>query len=309
MADYYETLGVKKGASEDEIKKSYRKLAMKFHPDRNPGNKTAEEKFKKISEAYAVLSDTEKRRQYDTFGDQKFHQNFSQEDIFRGADFRNIFTDAGFDGSDIFSRIFGAGFAGGGFGGQGFGGQGFGGRGGFGGVPTKGQDIEYPITISFQDAFKGAERHLAFSLSDGSSRDLTIKIPAGVADGGRLRVAGKGVGSPHGGAPGDLYVVVTVSSHPHFTRSGSDIDGKLKLKLSEALRGCSKDVDTLDGTKKIKVPAAVKPGTKIRLKNLGFPVPGKSVRGDFFAVVEYDVPESLSEHQIVAVEKLAEAGL
>jgi curved DNA-binding protein len=106
-----------------------------------------------------------------------------------------------------------------------------------------------------------------------------------------------------------LYVVVTVSSHPHFTRSGSDIDGKLKLKLSEALRGCSKDVDTLDGTKKIKVPASVKPGTKIRLKNLGFPVPGKSVRGDFFAVVEYDVPESLSEHQIVAVEKLAEAGL
>lgn len=299
MADYYDTLGIKKGATEDEIKKSYRKLAMKFHPDRNPGNKTAEEKFKKISEAYAVLSDPEKKRQYDMFGDQKFHQNFSQEDIFRGADFRNIFTDAGFDGSDIFSRIFGGGF----------GGQGFSGRGGFGGPPQKGQDVEYPLTVSFQEAFRGAERHLNFSLSDGSSRDLTIKVPAGVADGGKLRVSGKGATSPYGGPPGDLYVVVTVAAHPQFSRAGHDIDGRLKLKLSEALRGCSKEVETLDGSKKIKIPAGVKPGTKIRLKSLGFPVPGKAIRGDFFAVVEYEVPENLNAEQIQAVESLAEVGL
>ncbi|MEI6832740.1 MAG: J domain-containing protein [bacterium] len=304
MADYYETLGIKKGASEDEIKKSYRKLAMKFHPDRNPGNKTAEENFKKISEAYAVLSDSEKRRQYDMFGDQKFHQNFSQEDIFRGADFRNIFSDAGVDGSDIFSRIFGAGF-----GGAGFGGQGFGGRGGFGGPPPRGQDIEYPLTISFQEAYNGAERHLNFSLSDGSTRDLTIKIPAGVSDGGKLRVAGKGVASPMGGAPGDLFVVVSVAQHPLFVRSGQDIEGKLRLKLSEALKGCSKEVETFDGNKKIKIPAGVKPGTRIRLKNLGFPLPGKSLRGDFFAVIEYEVPENLSPTQMLAIDHLAEVGL
>jgi curved DNA-binding protein len=277
---------------------------MKFHPDRNPGNKAAEEKFKKISEAYAVLSDTEKRRQYDMFGDQKFHQNFSQEDIFRGADFRNIFSDAGFDGSDIFSRIFGAGF-----GGAGFGGQGFGGRGGFGGAPPRGQDIEYPLTISFQEAYNGAERHLNFSLSDGSSRDLTIKIPAGVSEGGKLRIAGKGVASALGGAPGDLYIVVSVAQHPVFTRNGPDIDGKLRLKLSEALKGCSKDVETLEGSKKIKIPAGVKPGTKIRLRNLGFPVPGKSIRGDFFAVIEYEVPENLSPNQLLAIDRLAEVGL
>lgn len=305
MADYYETLGIKKGASEDEIKKSYRKLAMKFHPDRNPGNKTAEDKFKKISEAYAVLSDSEKRRQYDMFGDQKFHQNFSQEDIFRGADFRNIFTDAGFDGSDIFSRIFGSGFGGQGFGGQGFGG----GRGGFHHQPVKGQDIEYPLTISFQEAFKGADRNVNFSLTDGSSRDLTIKVPAGVSDGGKLRVAGKGIPSPHGGPAGDLYVLISVATHPTFSRSGHDIEGKLRLKLSEALKGCSKDVETMDGPKKIKVPASVKPGTKIRLKNLGFPMPGKALRGDFFVVVEYEVPESLSANQLAAVEHLAEVGL
>lgn len=299
MADYYDTLGIKKGASEDEIKKSYRKLAMKFHPDRNPGNKTAEDKFKKISEAYAVLSDSEKRRQYDMFGDQKFHQNFSQEDIFRGADFRNIFTDASFDGSDIFSRIFGSGF----------GGQGFGGRGGFHQQPVKGQDIEYPLTISFQEAFRGADRNVNFSLTDGSSRDLTIKIPAGVSDGGKLRVAGKGIPSSHGGPPGDLYVLISIATHPTFSRSGSDIEGKIRLKLSEALRGCSKDVETMDGPKKIKVPAGVKPGTKIRLKNLGFPMPGKSLRGDFFVVVEYEVPESLDANQRTAVDHLAEVGL
>lgn len=300
MADYYELLGVKKSASDDEIKKSYRKLAMKYHPDRNPGNKQAEDKFKQISEAYAVLTDSEKRRQYDMFGDQKFHQNFSQEDIFRGADFRNIFTDAGFDGADIFSRIFGAGF--GGFGGA----QG---RGGFGGGPVKGQDLEYPITISFHDAFSGADRHISFRTNDGTSRELTIKVPAGVREGGKLRVAGKGANSPYGGPAGDLYVVVSVAPHPAYSRVGDDIERKISLRLSDALLGCSKDVETMDGTKKVKIPAGVKPGTKIRLKGLGFPLPGKSIRGDFFAVVDYEVPEKLSSKQMDLVRSLAEAGL
>lgn len=300
MADYYELLGVKKSASDDEIKKSYRKLAMKYHPDRNPGNKQAEDKFKQISEAYAVLTDSEKRRQYDMFGDQKFHQNFSQEDIFRGADFRNIFTDAGFDGADIFSRIFGAGF--GGFGGA----QG---RGGFGGGPVKGQDLEYPITISFHDAFSGADRHISFRTNDGTSRELTIKVPAGVREGGKLRVAGKGANSPYGGPAGDLYVVVSVAPHPAYSRVGDDIERMISLRLSDALLGCSKDVETMDGTKKVKIPAGVKPGTKIRLKGLGFPLPGKSMRGDFFAVVDYEVPEKLSSKQMDLVRSLAEAGL
>jgi curved DNA-binding protein len=295
MADYYEALGVKKDATDDQIKKSYRALAKKFHPDRNPNNKSAEDKFKSISEAYAVLSDAEKRKQYDAYGDQKFHQNYSQEDIFRGADFRNTFTDAGFDGSDIFSRIFG----------QGFGGGGGGGRGG----PMKGQDVEYPATVAFMDAFTGAERHISFRLSDGTSRDLTIKIPAGIRDGGKLRVAGKGGTSQYGGPPGDLFVVISVAPHPQFTRQGDDVEGRFPLKLSEALLGCAKDLETMDGAKRIKVPAGVKPGTRIRLKNLGFPVPGKSFRGDFYAVVEYEIPDTLNTAQMDVVHSLAEAGL
>jgi curved DNA-binding protein len=301
MADYYELLGVQKSASDDEIKKSYRKLAMKYHPDRNPGDKKAEDQFKKISEAYAVLSDTEKRRQYDTFGDQRFHQNFSQDDIFRGGDFRNIFTDVGFDAGDIFSRIFGGGFAGGtGRGGY----QGFG-----GGQNMKGQDLEYPLTVSFHDAFNGSERHIQFRVSDGTTRDLTVKIPPGVRDGGKLRIAGKGSASPFGGQPGDLYIAVEVAKHPQFARVGDDIEGKISLKISEALLGCSKEVSTLDGAKKIKVPGGVKPGTKIRLKNLGFPQPGKGIRGDFYAVVEYDVPDSLSSKQMDLINAMADAGL
>lgn len=300
MADYYKVLGVQKGASDDEIKKSYRKLAMKFHPDRNPGDKAAEDQFKTISEAYAVLSDQDKRKQYDAYGDTRFHQQYSQEDIFRGADFNNIFGDAGFDASDIFSRIFGAGFAGGGRGGFG---------GGFGGGPQKGQDLEYPITIGFQEAYSGAERQVAFRLNDGSSRDLTVRIPAGIRDGGRLRVAGKGAPSMSGGTPGDLYVVVSVAPHPQYQRVGDDLEGKLPLKLSEALLGSSKEVTTLEGNKRIKIPAGVKPGTKIRLKGLGFHVPGKKIRGDFFAVVEYEIPENFTSDQQRAISSLAEAGL
>jgi curved DNA-binding protein len=298
MADYYKTLGVEKGATEDQIKSSYRKLAMKYHPDRNPGDKAAEEQFKTISEAYAVLSDSEKRKNYDKFGDKQFHQHFSQEDIFRGADFHNIFGDAGFDASDIFGRIFGGGFGGG-----------FGGRGGFGGGPQKGQDIEYPLTVAFQEAYGGAEKHISFRLSDGTTREMTIKVPAGVREGGRLRISGKGAVSQSGGPAGDLYVVISVASHPTFERVGDNIEGKLPLKISEALLGCSKEVETLDGRKKIKVPAGVKPGTKIRLKELGFAIPGKKSKGDFYAVVEYDIPSAITPAQQDLIQALASQGL
>ncbi|MCX6118152.1 MAG: J domain-containing protein, partial [Proteobacteria bacterium] len=290
-------LEVEKGANEDTIKKSYRKLAMKYHPDRNPGDKAAEDKFKKISEAYAVLSDAEKRKQYDAYGDSRFHQQYSQEDIFRGADFGNVFRDAGFDPGDIFSRIFGGSF-GGGFGG------------GFGGQNQKGQDLEYPISIGFNDAYHGVEKHISFKLTDGSTRDFTLKIPSGVRDGGKLRIQGKGAGSQFpGGRPGDLYVIVTVLNHHLYTRNGDDIEGKLQLKLSEALLGTSKDVETLEGPKKIKVPSGVKPGTRIRLKELGFPVPGQKRRGDFYAIVEYTIPPEFTPKQQELIASLAESGL
>lgn len=302
MANYYDILGVPKGAGDDEIKKAYRKLAMQHHPDRNQGNKEAEEKFKQISEAYAVLSDPAKKKQYEAFGDQKFHQQYSSEDIFRGADFASIFQEFGMGGGGgggDFSKVFG----------NMFGGRAGGGRGGFGG-PTKGQDVEYDLPIGFMEAYDGGDRKLSFRLSDGSKREFTLKIPAGVRTGGRLKVVGKGAPSAMGGQDGDLFVVLTVGEHPLYLRDDEDIMVKVPLRLTEALLGCGRDVETPAGSKRIKIPEGVKPGTKIRLKGLGFPTaPGATTRGDLYAVVEYELPTRLSDEQRKLVESLAEAGM
>lgn len=305
MADYYKTLGVERGASDDDIKKSYRKLALKYHPDRNKGDKAAEEKFKEISEAYAVLSDDAKRKQYDAFGDAKFHQNYSREDIFRNADFGSVFKDFEMGGmGDIFGRIFGG--MGGGMGGGGFGFDMGGGRArGFGGAAPKGQDVEYPVDISFHEAFHGGERQVSYRLSDGSQHSIKVRIPKGAKDGARLRVGGKGATSPYGGPTGDLIIILKVASDPRFRREGDDIEAPVGLKISEALLGTSRDVETMDGFKKIKIPPGVKVGTKVRLKGLGFPVAGReSERGDFYVVVAIEVPTQLTPDQKKAVEAL-----
>lgn len=335
MADYYKELGVDKGTSDDEIKKAYRKLALKHHPDRNPGNKAAEDKFKAISEAYAVLSDPAKRKQYDMVGDAKFHQAYSSEDIFRGTDFSQVFRDFNMaGGEDIFSRIFSGGFSGAGAGGRGrgrgfgggpggmggFGGGGggpFGGQGGFdpfagagGGGSPAGQDVEYPLQISFLDSWRGCERQISFRLGDGSKRDFRMKIPAGVKDGGKLRVPGKGVASSYGGPPGDVHVIIQISPNAQFERVADDIHTKVKIKLSTAFLGGSAEVETPEGSKTVKVPAGVQPGTKLRLKELGFPYPGKSnARGDLYAILEVEIPKTLTPDQEQAVKALQEAGL
>ncbi|MCX6130917.1 MAG: DnaJ domain-containing protein [Proteobacteria bacterium] len=294
MQNYYEILGVPKTANEAEIKKAYRKLAMEFHPDRNQGDKAAEEKFKKINEAYAVLSDEPKRKQYDTYGDQRFHQQYSSEDIFRGTDFGSIFEEMGLGGrASFFSNIFG----GGGRAGPG---------GGFG--PQKGQDVEYPLSIGFMEAFSGAERRISFSLSDGTSRELTVRIPKGVRSGAKLRISGRGAASRSGGIPGDLFVILNVAEHPEFRRVDDDIEVTLPLKVSEAFLGASKSVNTPSGPRKIKVPAGVKLGTKIRLKGLGF-TDSQGQEHDLFAVVDIEIARDLSDVQLKAIESLAEAGL
>ena len=224
MKDYYEILGLTKGASKDEIKKAYRKLALKYHPDRNAGDSESEKRFKEISEAYAVLSDDQKKQQYDMFGNQGFHQRYSSEDIFRGTDFSKIFSefDLGGGGSDIFSKIFGN-MGGGGFAGQ---------RG-----PARGQDVEYPVKVGFDEIYHGSERQINFRLSDGSERNLKVKIPAGIKDGGKLRLAGKGAPSPNGGPAGDLYVKVEMAPHYKYRRMDQDIEVDAEIKVSESLLG------------------------------------------------------------------------
>ncbi len=310
--NYYETLGVAKTASDADIKKAFRKLALQYHPDRNPDNKEAEEKFKQVNEAYAVLSDKSKRQQYDQFGDSRFHQQYSTEDIFRGTDFASIFDELGLGGAGgFFARMFTNGA--GGYGGYstayedvshaGYRGQ----RGGRRTAMPKGQDVEYPQTISFDEAYRGGERRISFSLSDGSTRDLTVKIPAGIKDGAKLRVAGRGVAGP--GGDGDLYVVVTVAPHPLYKRVEQNIEVRTELSFSEAALGGATEVSTPQGPKRIKIPAGIKSGTRVRLKGLGFPAHGTQAQGDLYAVIEIQVPAQLTDEQRELIEKLRASGL
>jgi curved DNA-binding protein len=269
---------------------------VKYHPDKNPGDKEAEERFKEINEAYAVLSDPQKKAQYDQFGSTGFHQRYSQEDIFRGFDVGDIFKDAGFGTDDIFSRIFGGGY-------QQRGGFGFG-----GGRRSKGEDYSLELTVSFREAFTGCEKRVAYT-RNGQREELSVKVPAGVDTGARLRVQGKGAPGSGGGPAGDLYLDITVGRDPQFDREGDDIVVERLLRFSEAALGTSLEVPTLEGTKRIKVPAGIQPGTKIRLKGMGFPRMGKGGKGDLFVRVSIQVPEQLSGPQRELLEQLAGKGL
>lgn len=294
--DYYEVLGVAKDASADDIKKSFRKLAVKYHPDRNQGDTTAEEKFKEINEAYAVLSDVEKRKKYDTFGSSDFHQQYSQEDIFRNFDFSGTFKDMGMGGNeDIFSRLFGGAFR-------------RGGGASFRRPPQRGGDLSLEVTVAFREAANGAEKLVAFR-RNGTREELKVKIPAGVDNGSRIRIGGKGSDGENGGPNGDLFLEVKVTPDPVFTRDGGDLFVERTIRFSEACLGVSLEVPTLEDPKRIKVPAGIQPGTKIRLKGCGIKALGSNAKGDLFVKIGIHVPEELDNSQKKRVEELAKAGL
>lgn len=297
--DYYKALGVDKKASPDDIKKAFRKLAVKYHPDRNPNDKGAEDKFKEINEAYAVLSDPKKKEEYDTYGSSGFHKQYSQEDIFRGFDFGNAYKDMGAGGSDdIFSRLFGGAFGGG---------RGAG-RGGFRAGPQKGGDLEMEIDVSFRDAVAGAERAVAFR-RNGVREELRVKVPAGVDNGSKIRISGKGSQGEGGGPDGDLYLIIRVLPDPVFTRDGGDLQVDRPIPFSAACLGTSLDVPTLEGDKRIKVPAGIQPGTKIRLKGFGVKPLGSNTKGDLYVKISLHVPEALNAEQQRLVEELAQKGM
>lgn len=292
--DYYAILGVAKTATAEEIKKAYRKLALKYHPDKNPGDTKAEERFKEISEAYAVLSDAGKRKQYDQFGDAGFHQRFSQEEIFRNADFGSIFREFGL-GDDLFGNLFG----------------GLGGRTGFHTgrrAPVKGQDYMMKISIPFRLAVQGGERRIDFR-SDRGVEQLQVRIPVGVEAGQRLRVSGKGGPAPAGGQPGDLFLEIDVEQDSQFSREGDDLQVRVEIPFSGACLGTSVDVPTLEGSKRVKVRAGTPSGGKIRLKGYGCPARGGHGRGDLYAIVEVQVPKTLTDKQRRLLEKLADEDL
>jgi curved DNA-binding protein len=309
--DYYQILGVNKSASQAEIKKAYRKLAQKYHPDQAKGDKkAAEEQFKKISEAYAVLSNPEKRKDYDTYGSQAFRAKFSQEDIFRGFDFSDIF-DLGIS-EGFFSRIFG-----------GAGRGGVGGRGGRSRVfqfghdpfktgaaqPGKGEDLQVEVPITLHEMAFGADKLISFN-RNGQVERVTVKIPPGTLPGKRLRVAEKGRPSPFGGPPGDLYVRLKEVEHPVFKREGSDLYVDRRIKFSESALGTKVTVPTLDGkTMSLKVPPGTASHTRMRLKNYGLPHAHGKGRGDQFVRIIVDVPASLTKKQKAILEDLAKEGL
>ena len=342
LKDPYKTLGVDRKASDEEVKKAYRKLARQYHPDRNQGDKSAEERFKEVQEAYSILSDPEKRKAYDSGG------GIFDPGAFRGG--------GGFGGvGDILSDLFGGAT---------------GGRGpGRGPRPERGRDLETEVHISFDQAMEGAQIPVSvplsapcttchgtgarpgsqptvcsrcqgrgveaesqglFSISQpcrqcggtgteikdpcptcgGSGRTRQVKryrvnIPAGVRDGSRVRLAGKGEAGPRGGPPGDLYVVTRVTESPIFTRKGDHLEVEIPITIPEAIRGATIEVPTLSGTKRIRVPPGTQHGTVQRLRGEGPPKLNGRGRGDIHYRLAIDVPRSLSREQREVVDELA----
>ncbi len=305
--EYYKILGVEKTASADEIKKAYRKLAVKYHPDKNPGDKAAEAKFKEVSEAYAVLSDEKKRKEYDMYGAAGFQQRYSQEDIFRNFDLNDILGQFGFgSGGGRTSFRFGGGSpfdffsqAGGGCGGGGCRTQ----------QAAKGEDQTYELAVTLDEVLHGAEKTVSLRRS-GATENVSVKVPKGIESGKRLRLSGKGAPSPHGGQPGDLYLKVTVLPHEQFSRDGDNLIMEKKIAFSEACLGGTVEITSLDGKVfKIKAPAGVQPEAKLRIKGQGLPSGPIGERGDLYVKMLAQVPKQLTSEQERLIKELAHTGL
>jgi curved DNA-binding protein len=299
--DYYKTLGVPRDASEEDLKKAFRKLARQYHPDTATDKKRAEEKFKEINEAYEVLGDKDKRKRYDELGpDWEHGPQFRPPPGGAGGGFRRAAGARGgsaeydFGGttgfSDFFEHFFGS---------QGR--TGMGGAGGFpGGVewggeeagPAQGNDLQSDLLVTLEEASNGAERLLSFrrnGAGKSATETLKVRIPAGVSDGQRIRVAGKGEPAPRGGEPGDLYLNVRLQKHPDFRVEGADLYYDLELAPWEAALGAQKTVPTLKKSVSVKIAPGASPGRQLRLKGLGLPKPGGE-KGDLYAVLAVKVP-------------------
>lgn len=283
--DYYEVLGVAKGASDDEIKKAYRKLAIKYHPDKNPGDKAAEEKFKEANEAYSVLSDKTKRSRYDQFG----HAGVGGDG--GGNPFAGGFGGAGqsfnFDfGGGGFEDIINAMFGGGGF-----------------RAARRGRDYRTSITIDFEEAIFGATKTISVE-----GEQIKLKIPAGIYDGQSIRLGGKGGVAPNAeGQRGDLYVEVRVRAHKTLTREGELILSEVTVSMTDAVLGTEVDVETVDGKITMKIPAGTQPGTNFKLSGHGAPRLGSNERGPHIVTVNVEIPRNLNKKQKELIEEFAKA--
>ena len=301
--DYYKILGVSKDATQAEIKKQYRKQAVKYHPDKNTGNKQAEERFKEMGEANEVLSDPEKRKKYDTLGSnwKQYEQSgagqggadFSQwARQGRGRQSSQTYSSEDFGGgdfSDFFKSFFGGGFSGGSQTRE------------FRDAPSKGQDYEAGLTISLEEAYKGGERTLSVN-----EEKIKITIPPGVHDGQVLRVKGKGAQGRRGGSSGHLYLHVSIEPDPHFERKEDDIYSDVHIPLYKAVLGGDINIPTLKGDVTIKIPKETQQGKVLRLKGMGMPVYlKKGQAGSMFVNILVEIPQNLTAEETDLFRKLA----
>ena len=316
--DYYKILGVGKDAKKEDIAKAYRRLARQHHPDLNKGA-DAERRFKEVNEAYQVLSDPEKRSRYDQLGPnwEQFARGGGAPGG-QGGGFQWVFTGtpgAGGSGdfadfSDFFRMVFGdSGPVGGGFrvGGldEAIGRTRAGASGRGRGRSQPGEDLESDVEITLLEASRGGARSIEMRRPEGGAKRLDVKIPAGVRDGQRIRLAAQGAAGSHGGPSGDLYLRVRIQPHPFFRREGDDIYADLPVALHEALLGGEVTVPTLKGRVSLRIPPETQNGRVIRLAGQGMPRPGGG-HGDMFVTVKVVLPQKLNDAERGAVEKIAE---
>jgi curved DNA-binding protein len=299
----YDILGVARDADANTIRKAYRKLARQHHPDVNPGDSAAEERFKEISHAYSVLSDAEKRSHYDEFGDVALEGGFDAEAARRAREaFGARFGGPEFEGGgaefhfgdldDLLGGVFSR----------------FGREGGRPPRPRRGRDLEASITLGFLDAARGGEHRLSLArpTADGgvTQEQITVRTPPGVRDGGRIRLAGKG-GEVAGGPPGDLYLNVHVQAHPIFRREDRDVHLEVPISVAEAVRGAKVEIPTLDGRATVTIPRGTDSGRKLRLRGKGLANPAGGPPGDLIATVRIRVPQKVDEAAEKALDELA----
>lgn len=296
--DYYKVLGVAPNATTDEIKKAFRKLAVKYHPDKTRGDKAAEEKFKEINEANEVLSDPEKRKKYDRFGKdwQRYQESGAQPGGFDWSKYAG--SQGGAERTDDFSSIFGGEDAGSLF--EILFGQQGGRKRGRRSATLRGEDIGTEATLSLEEAYHGSTR-----LIEVNGQTIKVTIHPGIEEQQVLRIPGKGTPGPGGGPAGDLYLTIRIAAHPDYHRKGNDLHRGLSVGLYTAVLGGKVELETLKGTIKVDIPGETPNGRVLRLRGLGMPLYGKKQQfGDLFVKVVVKIPEGLSEKEVELFRKL-----